>query len=66
MAMIIVGANDSPASSTPSDSVTRSFTSNSGKVVKAVTAAAMDSIRASGIWNFSTPKSSPATHEPKA
>ncbi|KAG0736317.1 hypothetical protein G6F32_017424 [Rhizopus arrhizus] len=66
MAMIMVGANDSPASSTPSESVMRSFTSSNGKVVKAVTAAAMDSIRASGIWNFSTPKTSPATQEPKA
>ncbi|CUI61847.1 Uncharacterised protein [Achromobacter sp. 2789STDY5608621] len=66
MAMIMVGANDRPASSTPSDSVSRSPTHSSGKVVKAVTLAAMANMRASGIWNFSTPNARPATHEPRA
>ena len=48
MAMIMVGANDSPASKTPRDSVSRSPTHSSGKVVKAVTLAATASNRASG------------------
>lgn len=66
MAMIMVGANDSPASKTPRDSVSRSPTHSSGKVVKAVTLAATASSRASGVWNLSTPNARPATHDPSA
>ncbi|MNL67023.1 hypothetical protein D3C87_1915740 [compost metagenome] len=64
--MIIVGAKDSPASSTPSDKVSRSFTSSKGSVVNAVTPAAMASSLGSGIWNFSTPNTRPATQDPRA
>ncbi|MNP12656.1 hypothetical protein D3C76_1049010 [compost metagenome] len=66
MATISVGAKNSPATNTASDKPRMFAASNNGKVVTAVATPPYRNRRASGTFERSAPKASPARHEPMA
>ncbi|KUP03036.1 hypothetical protein AR276_02215 [Stenotrophomonas maltophilia] len=66
IATIIVGAKNTPASSTAAASAGRLPTHSSGNVVNAVAAAPASNRRGSGIGSFRAPNSRPAAQLPSA
>ena len=66
MATISVGAKNSPATNTASDSPRMFTASSSGKVVTAVATPPYRNNRGSGTLERNAPNASPARHEPMA